>query len=449
MENPKLTWVADNVAYCRDAQSILAVTTSDTLYDSKRIDPITVGGYRLAPWGHDNLLPNKIMNRIDRTEIVGANADFNWRVCFGNGPKLVRLIRDDEGRTRDYIEISSGREHDWFEENDVTLMVSEMLTDLAYFGNAFPMLYFDDKFSFIEKIRHREAIFSRWGIQKNGQINKHLYCAKWDEMPAQKDIIASDVIDELNAVKDIERFQALRTKRMCYPVYMVSPGRPYYSYPTWYSIFYSGWYDNVTSIPALKKAILKHNLGVKHIIYVSEAYFEAMERQMGVAPDDIKACRELRDSLVKQITDVLMGEDNAGKAIVSLKKAMPMGNSVSIEKYIEIESIKNEISGGEYLTDYETGANIISYAMGVHPSLIGATPGKNSNSLSGSNMREIYLMKQALSKPLTDRAMRVFSLIKKINKWPEDVCICIPEYIFTTLDQNKSGKEESTNNYAV
>ena len=87
----------------------------------------------------------------------------------------------------------------------------------------------------------------------------------------------------------------------------------------------------------------------------------------------------------------------------------------------------------------------IEYDREDYPSLIGATPGKNSNSLSGSNVREIFLMKQALSKPMTDQALKVFSLVKKVNKWDKNIAIAIPEYIFTTLDQNKSGKQESTN----
>ena len=123
---------------------------------------------------------------------------------------------------------------------------------------------------------------------------------------------------------------------------------------------------------------------------------------------------------------------------------IPTGNGASEEKMISIETIKSDISS-EYLDDYETGANVISYAMGVHPSLVGAVPGKNSNSLSGSNIREIFLMKQALTFPMIDRAMRIFSVVRKFNGWDKDVRVVVPEYIFTTLDQNKSGKQESTN----
>ena len=131
--------------------------------------------------------------------------------------------------------------------------------------------------------------------------------------------------------------------------------------------------------------------------------------------------------------------------MASLAKIVPSGNGTTVEKYFSIEKIDNNVSEGEYLTDYETGANVVSYAMGTHPSLIGATPGKNSNSLSGSNIREIFLMKQALSKHMIDRAMRPFHVIKKINKWPSDFVITIPEYTFTTLDEAKSGKKETQN----
>ena len=194
----------------------------------------------------------------------------------------------------------------------------------------------------------------------------------------------------------------------------------------------------------MKRAILKYKLGVKYIIYISPRFFEAQEKLNGIAQDDTKARIELRNKLVKQINDTLAGEENAGKTIVALKEMLPTGNSVSEEKMITVETIKNDISS-EYLDDYETGANVISYAMGVHPSLIGAVPGKNSNSLSGSNIREIFLMKQALTFPMIDRAMRIFSVVRKINNWDDNIRVVVPEYIFTTLDQNKSGKQESTN----
>lgn len=443
-------WIFDNACYIPGAQAILFETETSAKFNEPKLDFDDVDGFRVPQWGPDNLLPQRVLDKIDRAEIVGTNANFNWQVGFGLGPKLVKLIRDRKNnRVVDYYEITKGKEFDWCERNDISLYLMETLTDLSYFHNGFPIVVFDKELNSIETLRHREAAFCRWGVDKNGEIKYMLYRGDWEEK--KDEMIDYLVLDEYKAFQSLKDFQTYykgkqKPKRaFCYPIYMPSPGRPYYSYPTWYSVFRSGWYDNIISIPALKKAILKYKLGVRHIIYVSPKYFQDKEKQAGIQPSDIKGRKELRDQLVNDINNVLTGEQNAGKSIMSIKELVPSGSSATEEKYITIETIKNDIEGGEYVTDYETGANVISYAMGVHPSLVGAVPGKNSNSLSGSNIREIFMMKQALTFPMVDRALRPFSLIRKFNNWDEDITIAVPEYVFTTLDQNKSGKQESTN----
>ncbi|MBE6336840.1 MAG: hypothetical protein E7066_09235 [Lentimicrobiaceae bacterium] len=437
-------WLTSNHCYLKDAQAVLAIESSNE-FKEQNLSNISIGKYTVAPWGADNVLPQRVLGKMDQAEIVGSNANFNWQVAFGLGPKLVKLVRDvNNNRIVDYWELDKGKEFDWFEQNDIPLFMMETLTDLSYFANAFPVLVFDKSFKNIQGVRHREATFSRWAVNaKTGEIEKMLYSSKWGTYSVD-DITAYNVIDEYNAIADLKYYKYQKEKTVCYPVYMPSPGRPYYSYPSWYSIFRSGWFDQIASIPSLKKAIIKHQLGVKFIIYISPRFFEAQEKLNGVAEEDLKARKELRDKLVSQINATLAGEENAGKTIVATKEMIPAGNGASEEKMISIETIKSDISS-EYLDDYETGANVISYAMGVHPSLVGAVPGKNSNSLSGSNIREIFLMKQALTFPMIDRAMRIFSVVRKFNGWDKDVRVVVPEYIFTTLDQNKSGKQESTN----
>lgn len=143
--------------------------------------------------------------------------------------------------------------------------------------------------------------------------------------------------------------------------------------------------------------------------------------------------------------DFLAGEKNAGKGIVALKKLIASGTGSTEEKYIDIVPLKTEIAGGEYLEDSEEASNIISYAMGVHPSLIGSTPGKNSGSFSGTDKRELFQIKQALMKPFRDRLLKPLELIKQFNKWDKDIVFAIPEPVFTTLDKNKSGQETAVN----
>ena len=84
--------------------------------------------------------------------------------------------------------------------------------------------------------------------------------------------------------------------------------------------------------------------------------------------------------------------------------------------------------------------------MDVHPSLIGATPGKNSNSLSGSNIREIFIMKQSMSKPFAYLAIQWWPAVREINGWDHNLEIIIQDSLFTTLDNAKSGEVKVADN---
>jgi hypothetical protein len=453
--NPEneVLWIGDRTAIYNNAVVILDNDSMD-IFDEKDLEPITVLEYSVAPWGVDNDLPQQVMAKIDAAEIVGTNANFNWKVAYGQGPKLVEVIRDPEtNRVKSFKEVLEGEPYDWYMRNNIPLVLMEILTDLSYFGNAFPVLIAGDKQpnggrNGIKGIVHREAMFSRWGLDKKKLINRHLYCAKWDENPTKDEIQDSYVVDEYNAVADIQKRLLIgKDRRLCFPIYITSPGRPYYSYPNWWSIFRSGWYDQLTSIPSLKKAILKHNLGVSHIIYIADEYFKEKEELEKIPEKDHRSRKELYEDVVKQLCEQVVGEKNAGKAFVAKTKMVPTSSGgATYEKLLTVDTIKNDIAGGEYLTDYETGANIISYAMDVHPSLIGATPGKNSNSLSGSNIREIFIMKQSLSKPLAYLALQWWPVVRQINGWDKNLEIVIQDSLFTTLDQSKSGEIRTQNN---
>lgn len=435
--------IIEGIAYHPDIKTAVMFDSGRTLFEEKDLKEVAVDKYKIAPWGADNNFPLEVRTLIEASDVMSTNITFNRDVCYGLGPKLVRLIKNTNGKVVDYVELDSGAEYDWYIRNDISMFLLEQLTDLVTYHNAFPELIPEESGNKIYSLRHKEAMFSRWAMMdKKGNIPFHYYCGDW-ESPTKDTVTQSKVIDDYDALTNIKSSIALKKQRMIFPIYMPSPGRPYYSRPGWYSLFESGWYDHSVSIPLLKKAIMKNNLGVKYIVYVAEEYFEDIIQKEGIDKSNLKAVKTRIDTEKKAFNDFLSGEKNAGKAILALKNWKPVGNSVTENKYIEIVEIKNSFDGGEYLPDVETCANIMCYAMGVHPSLIGATPGKGGNSFSGTDKRELFMMKQALMKPVVDRVMRPLQLVKLVNGWASDVTILMPEFVFTTLDKNKSGKEES------
>ena len=434
--------VIDGIDFYPEINAVLVTDSSSDFRLDKDLDSQKFGKYRVAPWGHDHLL-----EKVEKGDIVGANLRFNRDVAFGLGPKLVKAVKRDEyGRVQEWAPAEEGDIFDWFEANDIPLFIQQQLTDVAYFYNAFPEIILDESWQKIRAIRHKEAVFSRWAeMNPKGDINWHYY-ADWSKNPTAKDIVATRVLDEFDTMNDLKILAAEhKPRRFIYPVYMPSPGKPYYSQPEWYSIFRSGWYDHSVMVPELKKAILKNQLGVKFIIYVAQEYFDNICKMEGIDRNDRKAYTERVNKEKEAFNEFLTGEKNASKAIMAMKQKIATANGTMESKWIEIVPIENKIQGGEYIDDTESTANIICYAMGVHSSLIGATPGKSSSTLGGTQARELYMMKQACMKPIVDRVMRPLRFVKRFNRWDKDIYVNIPEYIFTTLDQNKSGKQESTN----
>jgi hypothetical protein len=127
-----------------------------------------------------------------------------------------------------------------------------------------------------------------------------------------------------------------------------------------------------------------------------------------------------------------------------MKKLIPSGNSAIEEKYIVIEKVEPGVKGGEFLEDSSEVNNTMSYAMQVFPGLIGPQPGKSSGSMSGTDKRELFHIKLATMAPYRDRLLRPLYLVKAYNKFPDNLVWKVVDFEFTTLDQNKSGKQQTT-----
>ena len=135
--------------------------------------------------------------------------------------------------------------------------------------------------------------------------------------------------------------------------------------------------------------------------------------------------------------EFLTDTKNTGKSVTSYVKYSPEGKEMA---YMKITAIENHFKGGEYIDDLEEVSNIISYGMGIHPSLIGSSPGKNTT-INGTEARELFIIKQALLKPIRDRILLPLYIVKAINKWPEDIYFTIANLELTTLDKGTGSQK--------
>ena len=95
----------DGITYLPGIESVLVMDSGTDFRLDYDLDPVTIDTYKVAPWGHDNLLPNHLLKRIGGNDIVSANLKFNRDVCYGLGPKLIRVLKREKGRIVDYKEV--------------------------------------------------------------------------------------------------------------------------------------------------------------------------------------------------------------------------------------------------------------------------------------------------------------------------------------------------------
>lgn len=443
----------------------------------------------VVPWGQDNNMPALLMEKVYESPVLASGMLFNIEMGFGDGILPSYVEYDSDGNKKvlpyrlKYDSISSAVqetkagdpvrpklkdrklvEKTWEEiskfwrENDINGWLLEACTDMNFFFNIFPELVFnleDHGKRKIVEIIHREAVFSRWEAMdpKTGRIEKHFYSTKWDEMTQalnKEYIHITPVLDYRHPIRHMKQVMEEEAKarkapdkrinRWILPINFPTPGRTYYQKPYWYSLIESGWYDQAVSIPIAKNALMENGMDVKYHIQLAHNYFEIIFKEENINDRTARLARVKTE--YENINKFLAGKENKNKSVITINRRDNQGKEYPA---VTITKVDNPMAGGgEYIADNEEASNILSYGIGVHPSLIGSSPGKNKT-INGTEARELFLIKQIMTKPIRDRLLRPFYVIKEINGWDPDLEFSIPTIQLTTLDKNKNGTETNNN----
>jgi hypothetical protein len=222
---------------------------------------------------------------------------------------------------------------------------------------------------------------------------------------------------------------------------MATPGRQLYSLPYYFSAFRDAWFDIYELIGIGKRYMIKNTSAPRLQIEVHDDYWDQVCDHEGIV-DEAKRKARIKEEKQK-IIDFVCGPKNAGKALISGYYVDPTGKEHQMVRVINLNQGKKE--GGDWADDMEEAANSLCFAFGVHPNLIGATPGKSQMNNSGSDKRELFTMKQAQEKPFHDVMMKPYHVLLHYNGWSERVTVDVPILMLTTLDEKTDAKKVTTN----
>lgn len=411
-------------------------------------------------WGDDNRLPQSIAENVYKNPVLSAGIKFTVDAMYGDGIKYG-VFQDDGKGGKVFIERNDiAQINTFFEENDIQNYHLQACSDMAIFYNVFPEIILNLKGQIVN-LSCKEACFSRWeAMDEKAVIKHHFYSARWgsSKLDRQKDIDVTKVLDKRWPLRDLkemlgfipddngktmndsEREKFLRNPsnaRYIIPVYYPTPFRSYYQKPYWFAIFESGWFDFACKIPEFKNALMNNQMEIKYHIELSDDYFPTIFKSEGITePEKQKARIKLEyDNLNKFLSD----HKNSGKSVISYIKYSADGTKEMHRMKVNV--IDNKWKDGMYIEDSEEASNVMSYGLGVHPSLIGSSPGK-AKTINGTEARELWIIKQSQMKPMRDRLLMPLYLIKAINKWPAEIQFAIPNMKLTTLDKG-TGSEKT------
>jgi len=459
-------------AYLEGGAAAVVMPSSEAFIDEKNAttvsvdpakgSPVKTKNIEFMPFGSKNDLPIQIMKKIGENTIVGSNVEFKADLLYGDGVFVCRKVKNADGSVefKELLPTEAKDVFDFMELVDYGRMMQEVAADLVVFADSFVGLSFGrrtkgDKYK-VASMFHREMCFSRISKQnEKGRIEYHGYSSKWPDSTAPDDAVVTELLSRDRTMEDMlirigERIDPAtgEKKPTAGNFLMMSlnkpvPGRAYYNRPYWWSIFLD-WYDFSCSIPKFKKALLKNQMVLKYHVTINTSFWSKLFKDLGISGNAEKEA-EARKKILTQLNDFLSGEENAGKSFVS-HYSYDKINKFDEHDFI-IKPLESFIKGGEYIEDSEEATNVICNTMSVHPSLKGASPGK-SKTINGTEARELFIIANALCKPMRELMVKPLYLAKKVNGWDEDIHFFIANTQLTTLDKN-TGAEKSIGSQKV
>ena len=388
--------------------------------------------------------------------VVSQNKFYNIITCYGQGVRFFDLKTEKETKDED-IKMFCFR-------NQLNKFFIEQCTDMKYFFFTITCIILDNEGKNIVQMRHKEACFCRFTEpDDNGRTPFVLYGNFREGHLVPDNIEVLDLLDETDPWGDLQvrlglmpdprtgeprktaaadKYGRATTKRkFAIVTRFPTPGYQHYPIPYWASMLRDAWYDIYMLIGQGKRAKIRNSAPPRFQVEVYKDYWDNLCDAEGIT--DPEKRRERIKKEKKNIEDFISGNENIGKTWITGYYVEPAsGKEVRMVRINDITAGKKE--GGDWSDDVQEASNSLCYGDNIHPNLVGATPGKSAMNNSGSDKRELFLLKQANEAPFHDVLLQPYKVVLYQNGWQKTTGVDVPMIVLTTLDENKEKKTVTT-----
>lgn len=406
--------------------------------------------YDVVPWGVDNLAPYKIREMLMSNMITAQCQAFNILCCYGQGVRFVDRKKKNDVDDREIL--------DFCLANSLQEVFLEQSTDIKFWFWSVTVIVLSRDGKKIVSVRNRDVMNCRLEYAKStksGNI-EHVFYGDWNTFGEDmKDIEVIPLLNYWNPLGDLnvrmgkipdpttgEKRKMTNDRKFAIISRMATPGCQYYPWPFYFSIFKDSWLDIYRLIGIGKRFMIKNTSAPRVQIEIHEDYWDSVCDNENIHDPEKRALRKEEEK--RNIINFVTGVENSGKALVSGYYNDPNGKETRMVR-INILNDGGKKEGGNWSDDMSEASNAVCFAYGVHPNLVGATPGKSQMNNSGSDKRELFTLKQAMEKPSHDVMCKPYHVILHYNGWQDRATVDVPMIMLTTLDQNKDSKKVTAN----
>ena len=429
---------------------------SSTIFDDEdmpgmqSVRDIIVKGkpYKYVQWGVDDQLPYRVRKELMGNMVTAQCQQFNIVSCYGQGVRFVDRNTKSDVSDKDIL--------DFCLRNSLQEVFLEQTTDIKFYSFSVTVIILSRDGEKIVTVRNKDASYCRFEYApstRSGGIEHVFYGDFRIGFFDESKIESIPLLDYWNPLGDLlvrmgkepDPMTGLNRKpttdrKFAIVSRMATPGCQYYPVPYYYSIFGDAWFDIYRLIGIGKRYMIKNTSAPRVQIEVHDDYWDNVCDNEGITDETERRKRKNQEK--RNIIDFVTGIENAGKAMISGYYVDPNGKENRMVRIVPLNDASKK-EGGNWSDDMSEASNALCFEFGIHPNLVGATPGKSQMNNSGSDKRELFTLKQAIEKPCHDVMCKPYHVILHYNRWHERATVDVPMIVLTTLDEHKDAKAVS------
>lgn len=419
-------------------------------YREKPLSADEIRAYPWSVWGDDNLMPQRMVDDIEKTSSLRGIVALKSRLALCEG-LVPAIVKSDETGHRVIDKIVDDDEiTEFLEASDHFNQTAAWMNDIIGIGNGACRFMMDNEGKRIAAFRRDDVSEMRYEKRSSsGQINNVYYSAEWDKVfgfePDDKRVYKLPLLrswapwDNLIERADAGARELVMTFR--YP----SWGKHYYSVPLWYSA--KLWVDFAKAMPKIKTNLVNNAMLAQYVVIIYPQFWSAQYPTWDTIQDAEKK-EALKLKTFQDIDSKLVGLDkNAYKNIyISGELSIEYGKAL---QYIEFKPLESNIKDGMMLADSATANSEIAFAEMMNLVLLGGnqSAGPYTKNEGGSNIREGSLFQVIITELERRYIKHVMNVPKKVNGWDKKhkgLEFIIPATALTTLDTGAGSKPVNT-----